>query len=77
VRILAVSNMLQRSSRVPLRPKGHGQPEWHAVADTNLKPIRTLCGKWCTSEAHRTWDQTPRPSRCARCQQLVEQTQPW
>lgn len=76
VRFLAVSNPPPCSHRVMLRPRGFGHPEWHAVAAPNLTPIRTLCGLWCTSEAHRTWDKTPLPSRCPHCQQLVERAEP-
>jgi len=76
VRYLAVSNTPQRALRVTLRPKAHGHPQWHAVAAANLKPIRTLCGMWCMSEAHRTWDQTPLATRCPLCQQLVERAAP-
>ena len=41
------------------------------MADTPVKPERTLCGLPFTTEAHRTWDQTVSDARCPQCQRLV------
>jgi len=46
-------------------------PEWHAVAETIPKPIKTLCGAAYATEAHRTWDQTASGARCPQCARLV------
>jgi len=50
---------------------GHRSAQWHAVTETSPKPIKTVCGLSYTSEAHRTWDQTPSSGRCPQCTRLV------
>ena len=70
MRYLAVPEMPRRSLWASLLRRSHW-PEWHAVADTAPKPIRTLCGSPYTSEAHRTWDQTMSGARCLQCEGLV------
>jgi len=71
MRYLGVMEVRHRPLRGSLPFRSHWTPEWHAVADTSPKPIRTLCGFPYTSEAHRTWDQTTYAARCPQCQQLV------
>lgn len=72
MRYLAVPEMPRRSFLFALRHRGHSMPEWHAVAETIPKPMKTLCGTPYLSEAHRTWDQTASGARCPRCERLVE-----
>jgi len=68
---LGVPAMPRRSLWASLRPWRYLGAEWHAVADTPVKPERTLCGLPFTTEAHRTWDQTVSDARCPQCQRLV------
>jgi hypothetical protein len=70
MRYLAVSEMPRRSLWDSVR-RGHRKLQWHAVADTAPKPIKTLCGMSYASEAHRTWDQTMPAARCPQCHRLV------
>jgi len=71
MRYLAIPEMPRRSLWASLRHWGHWKAEWHAVADSPIKPIETLCGVPYTAEAHRTWDQTLSDARCPQCQRLV------
>ena len=71
MRYLAVPEMPHRTLWAALRDWGHATPEWHTVADSLPKPTKTLCGRSYTSEAHRTWDQTPFAARCPSCQWLA------
>ena len=71
MRYLGIPAMPRRSLWASLRPWRYLGAEWHAVADTPVKPERTLCGLLFTTEAHRTWDQTFSDARCPQCQRLV------
>jgi hypothetical protein len=71
MRYLAVSEMPRRSLWASIRHWGQDMLQWHAVADTSPKPIKTLCGIPYTSEAYRTWDQTTSGARCPECQRLI------
>jgi hypothetical protein len=71
MRYLAVSELSRRSFWIWVRHLGHRTLQWHAVADTAPKPIKTLCGRPYSSEAHRTWDQTILSGRCPQCHHLV------
>ncbi len=71
MRYLAVPETPRRSRLAAIRHWGHGAPQWHAVVDTNPKPIKTMCGLSYTTEAHRTWDQTMSAGRCPHCEQRV------
>lgn len=71
MRYLAVPVMPPHSFWASLRHRGHLVPQWHAVADSFPRPIRTLCGTSYTAEAHRTWDQTMSAGRCSSCEKLV------
>ena len=71
MRYLGVPAMPRRSLWASLRPWRYLGAEWHAVADTPIKPERTLCGIPYATEAHRTWDQTLSDARCPQCQRLV------
>ena len=71
MRYLAVAEMPRRTLLTSIRHFGHMSPEWHAVADSHPKPIKTLCGLSYTSEAHRTWDQTMATGRCPHCERLL------
>jgi len=72
MRYLAVPEMPPQSFWASLRHRGHLAPQWHAVADSFPKPIKTLCGLSYTAEAHRTWDQTMSAGRCPSCETLVK-----
>jgi hypothetical protein len=71
MRYLAVSELPRRSVWIWVRYLGHRTIQWHAVADSAPKPIRTVCGRSYSSEAHRTWDQTILSARCPQCHRLV------
>jgi hypothetical protein len=75
MRYLAIPEMPPHSFWASLRHRGRWVPNWHAVADTYPKPIKTLCGLSYMAEAHRTWDQTAAAGRCPACDRLATTAQ--
>ncbi len=71
MRHLAIEEVARPSFWASLRHGGYVAPTWHAVTESAPRPIKTLCGRPYTSEALRTWDQTPLAGRCPQCERLV------
>ncbi len=71
MRHLAIEDMPRLGFWASLRHGGHCAPTWHAVTESAPRPIKTLCGLPYTTEALRTWDQTPFAERCPQCERLV------
>jgi hypothetical protein len=71
MRYLAVGETARPGFWASLRPRVNDAPTWHAVTESSPPPVKTLCGIPYTSEALRTWDQTPVAERCPQCERMV------